>query len=90
MSKTNAKKIVKKYANKLKEKDYPVQNPAQNKGEEEAKIAGSPTFVMNGMIYNGARTPEDIKQAVCSAFKTAPAECSQELNASSTAAEGSC
>ncbi|MDD5221166.1 MAG: hypothetical protein PHV47_00950 [Candidatus Pacebacteria bacterium] len=74
----------------LTDKDYPVQDPAQYKGEEEAKIAGSPTFVINGMIYSGARTPEDIKKAVCSAFKTAPEECSQELNASSTAAEGSC
>ncbi len=71
-------------------KEYPVQDPAQNKGEGESKIAGSPTFVINGMIYSGARTPEDVKQAICSAFKTAPAECSQELNATSTAADGSC
>lgn len=74
----------------LTEKSYPVQDPSQNEGEAESKILGSPTFVINGMIYNGARTSEDIKKAVCSAFKTAPAECAETLNSTSTAADGSC
>ena len=49
-------------------------------------IGGSPTFVINGVESQVSRTPESIKQAVCSAFTTAPAECSQTLSTASASA----
>jgi protein-disulfide isomerase len=54
-------------------------------------VSGSPTLVINGVTYNGARSSEAFKQAICDAFTTAPAECSQTLsgtNSSSTATGG--
>lgn len=47
-------------------------------------VRGSPTFVLNGQTLSVNRAPEAIKQAVCAAFNTPPAECQQTL---STAAE---
>jgi hypothetical protein len=46
-------------------------------------VGGSPTVVINGVNvggFGGSRTPETLKQAVCSAFNTPPAECEQELS----------
>jgi len=74
----------------LTSKKYPVSDPAQHSGAEEATVAGSPTFILNGMLYDGSRTSEDIKTAVCSTFNTQPAECQQALTSTSTAAAGSC
>ena len=44
-------------------------------------VQGSPTNILNGeekQIY--PRSPEDVKKAVCAAFATPPAECSQTLD----------
>jgi hypothetical protein len=38
-------------------------------------VSGSPTLIINGATYNGDRTPEAYKQAICSAFITPPSEC---------------
>ncbi len=46
-------------------------------------ISGSPTFVINGVESQVSRTPDAIKTAVCSAFSTAPSECSQTLSTAS-------
>lgn len=43
-------------------------------------VEGSPTFVVNGVTLSVQRSPEAIKQAVCSAFNTPPAECEQTLS----------
>ena len=51
---------------------------------------GSPSIVINGVKYSGARTPEAYKSAICSAFDTAPEDCVVELSSTSEAAEGSC
>lgn len=59
---------------------YAVQNPASHNGEETAEIAGSPTITINGMIYDGARSAEDYKDAICSAFNNAPDECNQAID----------
>jgi protein-disulfide isomerase len=53
-------------------------------------VRGSPTLIINGDTYNGARTPEDFKQAVCSGFKNPPAECNQTLGQSTVSTSGSC
>jgi hypothetical protein len=43
-------------------------------------VRGSPTFVVNGQTVSVDRSPEAIKQAICSAFNTPPEECEQELS----------
>jgi len=57
---------------------------------ESKGVTGSPTLIINGANYNGARTAEAFKQGICSAFTTAPAECSTALNSTGTAATGGC
>jgi len=53
-------------------------------------VQGSPTAIINGSNYTGGRTSEAFKQAVCSAFNTAPADCGQTLDNTGAAAAGSC
>ncbi len=43
-------------------------------------VRGSPTFVVNGKIMRVNRSPEAIKEAICSAFNDPPEECDQELS----------
>jgi glutaredoxin len=51
----------------------------------------SPTLLINGVKYSGARTPETYKQAICNSFDTAPAECGTTLTSTQTAASaGGC
>jgi hypothetical protein len=45
----------------------------------------SPTLLINGVEYRGARTPEAYKQAVCNSFDTPPEECSTVLSSGSSA-----
>jgi len=48
---------------------------------DQYKVSGSPTIVINGKQVNvSPRSPEKFKQAVCDAFETKPAECSQTLS----------
>jgi hypothetical protein len=49
-------------------------------------VGGSPTLMINNITYNGARSAEAFKQAICSAFNTPPAECSQTINATASSA----
>jgi hypothetical protein len=53
-------------------------------------VRGSPTAVINGTQYSGARTAEGFKTAICSSFLSAPEECELELNDTTQAAAGSC
>lgn len=54
-------------------------------------ISGSPQLVINDKEFNGARTAEGYKAAICSGFNTAPAECSTSLGTdSSTTPTGGC
>jgi len=53
-------------------------------------VSGSPTLIINGATFNGGRTPDSYKEAICTAFNTAPSECSQQLNSTATAASGNC
>ena len=69
---------------------YPV-NAAEN---TQFGVRGSPTLIINGNVVSVNRSPEAVKQAVCSAFNTPPGECDQELStaqasASFGASEGS-
>lgn len=52
---------------------------------------GSPTLIINGVTYYGARTPEAYKQGICNSFITAPVECNTTLSGSAAAtASGAC
>ncbi|MBU5689618.1 MAG: thioredoxin domain-containing protein [Candidatus Aenigmatarchaeota archaeon] len=53
-------------------------------------VRGSPTLIINGATYNGARTPDSFKQAICSGFATKPTECSQTLESNTATVSGSC
>jgi protein-disulfide isomerase len=55
-------------------------------------VQGSPTLIINGVTYNGSRTPDAFKQGICSAFTTVPTECSQVLSSGSagTVPTGGC
>jgi protein-disulfide isomerase len=43
-------------------------------------VRGSPTFVVNGQTITVTRSPEAIKQAICSAFNNPPEECDETLS----------
>jgi hypothetical protein len=60
-----------------------------SKDEQRASslgISGSPTFVINGVEVQVARTPAAIQEAICAAFNNAPSECSQTLSSSAMVA----
>ncbi len=47
-------------------------------------VKGSPTFVINSKVVKVGRSPEAIKEAICSAFNNPPKECDQKLSADAT------
>ncbi|MFA5331444.1 MAG: hypothetical protein WC342_03615 [Methanoregula sp.] len=53
-------------------------------------VQGSPTLIINGVTYNGARTPEAYKEAVCNSFNVPPAACSTNLSSEGGASSGGC
>lgn len=59
--------------------EYPVQDPTRHQDQEEMSISGSPTLAINGIIYDGERSSEAYKEAICSGFLNPPSECSQKL-----------
>ena len=59
---------------------------AQGAEASSLGISGSPTFVINGVQTSVSRNADAIKTAVCSAFNTAPSECSQTLSTASPSA----
>ncbi|MFA5347522.1 MAG: thioredoxin domain-containing protein [Methanoregula sp.] len=52
--------------------------------------SASPTLIINGVKYAGARTPEAYKQAICNSFDTVPTECTTTLSTASAASSGGC
>ena len=58
---------------------------------DKYKISGSPTLLINETIFQGSRTSEAYKEAICSGFKVAPQECNKKLSgATSNASSGGC
>ncbi len=57
---------------------------------QEYGVRGSPTIIINGEVYKGARDAESIKDAICATFENPPAACSQELGAAVATSTGSC
>lgn len=54
---------------------------------EKYEVKGSPDLVINGVHYQGERSPEAYKEAICGAFNQPPDACEQTLE--STAPSGS-
>jgi len=69
---------------------YPVQDPSKHQGSESIKIGGSPTITINGMIFDGERSADGYKEAICSAMANPIPECEQTLEDQDTASDGSC
>ena len=57
---------------------------------DAAGAQGSPTLVVNGVTYNGARTPEAYKEAICNSFTAPPAACNTTLASDTAPAAGGC
>lgn len=49
-------------------------------------VTGSPGLLINGTVVQSGRDSESIKKAICSAFNTAPAECSTALSSTAPSA----
>lgn len=75
----------------LTNQEYPVQDPSRHQKDGEyrliADIQGSPTLVINGMIYDGERSTKSYKDAICEAFENAPPACDQEIESSGNSEE---
>jgi predicted DsbA family dithiol-disulfide isomerase len=73
---------------------YGAEGLALLKADEEAAgkygVTGSPTLIINGQRYVGARSAETFKQAICSGFVTPPTECETQLGTEAAAVEGGC
>jgi len=55
------------------------------------EISGSPQIIINDKEYDGSRSAEGFKSAICSGFNEKPSECSQSLGSDSgAAASGGC
>lgn len=57
---------------------------------EKYGVKGSPQLFINETEYQGSRSSEAYKQGICSAFNSAPDECSQRLSNEGGSASGAC
>ncbi len=57
---------------------------------EKYNIGGSPTLIINETEYKGSRTSEAYKKGICSAFSSAPDECSDVLSSEGGSVSGGC
>jgi len=57
---------------------------------DKYKVTGSPTLMINETIYQGDRTPDAFKKAICSGFKVSPEECNTKLPDTVNASDGGC
>lgn len=60
------------------------------KEAQKLGVGGSPTLIINDATFQGQRTVEGYKQAVCNAFNTPPDECDEVLSTQEAGATGSC
>ncbi len=58
---------------------------------DELEVSDSPTLIINGVRYQGSRSAEGYKTAICEAFNNPPQECEQTLGDVDNAQDpGSC
>jgi glutaredoxin len=53
-------------------------------------VSGSPTVVINGVTYSGARSSSAFFDAICATFNTPPAVCGTTVSSTDAAAQGNC
>jgi len=70
--------------------NYPVQDPSGHNGQQEDSVSGSPTLVINGVMYDGARSVAGYQTAICNSFNEAPKECLEALAEEQIVSGGSC
>jgi hypothetical protein len=58
----------------------------QKADNEKYGVQGSPTLIVNGANISSARDSASLLKTICSAFKTAPAECQKQLSATAPSA----
>lgn len=64
---------------------------AEIKLTEKYGVSGSPTLVINDVIYEGDRTANAYKEAICAGFKNQPQECQTKLsNEKNVSSQGGC
>jgi len=56
---------------------------------EKYQVTASPTLIVNGFEYQGERSPQAYKEAICAGFLNPPKECQEKLS-TSTDFSGSC
>jgi len=56
----------------------------------QKKISASPTLIINGVTYTGARNSEAYRQAICNSFLNPPQECNVTLQSATAQATGNC
>ncbi|HDD72706.1 MAG TPA: hypothetical protein ENG00_01285 [Candidatus Aenigmarchaeota archaeon] len=56
------------------------QFPVESDMNSRYGVRGSPTFVVNGKVMRVNRSPEAVKEAICSAFVDPPEECEEKLS----------
>jgi len=66
--------------------DAPSLYSADEAQAQGLGVTGSPTLVINGVETQSGRSPAALLSTICSAFNTAPAECSQTLSSTTPSA----
>jgi len=100
---TNASNVDKKWekiARKIGLDVAKIKNCQKNEAKElleeeynlsqQYKVSASPTLIINGVRYQGERTSEAYKKAICSGFITQPEECQEKLSVNNGNVSGSC
>jgi len=59
--------------------DYPPFKVFEAENQQYG-VQGSPTLIINGEEVSAGRDPQSLLNAICTAFNTLPAECSQQLD----------
>jgi len=79
-------KITESYNDKSTWKGQFPSFAIDNADNEKYGVGGSPTLVVNGQTLSSARDSQSLLKAICSAFKTPPAECDKKLSSDSPSA----
>ena len=86
----NASLDIQKIENCVNTKGLPLVQKEYDACQEYG-VSGSPTVYLNGfLLYQGQRTPEALKQQICSLFEEEPEECSTTLSGGGSSPSGMC
>ncbi len=58
--------------------------------DKQYGVTASPTLIINGVVWNGDRTSNAYKEAICESFTNVPQVCSETINETGSAPTGSC